>query len=296
MDVHTKNTRLQQLLYMIEQFRIARQREISLGKYMPWKRFTQQELNDEACATYKNLLVGRSLRIPDRNRILTIADYLELSSDGRNDLLLAAGYLPIQTEISGNALEQAIGQAQHTMNVLPYPAMIVTHTEDIKGYNESFRRLFGFPESHAYDHLMNRIDLHFNPDLPVYLRSTFDRSSFEMWKTHAVQGIRLFKNNHILSRYDDWYQRVLNRFEHYLAEEQWLEDALVTGDIDNGELTQTLLTRSESNGEFIPIQYKQVSITTGNLMTPKVQVFLPVDDAARRIFEELGCHVNEELR
>ncbi len=294
--MHTKNTRLQQLLYMIEQFRIVRQRETSLGKYMPWKRFTQQELNDEACATYKNLLVGRSLRIPDRNRILTIADYLELSSDGRNDLLLAAGYLPIRTEISGNALEQAIGQAQHTMNVLPYPAMIVTHTEDIKGYNESFRRLFGFPESHAYDHLMNRIDLHFNPDLPVYLRSTFDRSSFEKWKTHAVQGIRLFKNNHILSRYDDWYQRVLNRFEHYLSEEQWLEDALVTGDIDNGELTQTILTRSESNGEFIPIQYKQVSITTGSLMTPKVQVFLPVDDAARRIFEELGCHVNEEPR
>ncbi|SDN09963.1 hypothetical protein SAMN05216191_12725 [Paenibacillus jilunlii] len=294
--MHTKNTRLQQLLYMIEQFRIARQREISLGKYMPWKRFTQQELNDEACATYKNLLVGRSLRIPDRNRILTIADYLELSSDGRNDLLLAAGYLPIQTEISGNALEQAIGQAQHTMNVLPFPAMIVTHTEDIKGYNESFHRLFGFPESHAYDHLMNRIDLHFNPDLPVYLRSTFDRSSFEKWKTHAVQGIRLFKKNHILSRYDDWYQRVLNRLERYLPEEQWLEDALATGDIDNGELTQTILTRSESNGELIPIQYKQLSITTGSLMAPKVQVFLPVDDAARRIFEELGCHVNEEQK
>lgn len=277
---------------MIEQFRIARQREISQRKYMPWKRFTQQELNDEACATYKNLLVGRSRRIPDRNSILTIADYLELSSDERNDLLLVAGYLPIQTEVSGNALEQAIGQAHHTMNALPFPAMIVTHTEDIKGYNESFRRLFGFPESPAYDHLMNRIDLHFNPDMPVYPRSTFDRSSFEQWKTHAVRGIRLFKKNHILSRYDDWYQRVLKRFEQYHPEERWLDDTLVTEDMEIGELTQTILTRSESNGELIPIQFKQLSITSGSLMNPKVQVFLPVDDAARQIFEELGCHVN----
>lgn len=52
----------------------------------------------------KNLLVGRSRRLPDRRTILSIAEYLECNSDERNDLLLAAGYLPIQPELEGREL------------------------------------------------------------------------------------------------------------------------------------------------------------------------------------------------
>src|SRR5260370_13865244 len=72
------------------------------------KRFTQQELTDEACPTYKNLLVGRSLRVPSRETILHIAQYLECTAQERNDLLLAARYLPETLELEGSQLRQAL--------------------------------------------------------------------------------------------------------------------------------------------------------------------------------------------
>jgi transcriptional regulator with XRE-family HTH domain len=67
------------------------------------KRFTQQELTDEACPTYKNLLLGRSQRIPSRQTLMQIADYLECSMESRNNLLLAARYLPESLELEGDA-------------------------------------------------------------------------------------------------------------------------------------------------------------------------------------------------
>jgi hypothetical protein len=118
---------------------MKRQQEYADQSHSLLKRFTQQELNDEACPTYKNLLVGRSRRMPDRQTIIHIAEYLECTSDERNDLLLAAGYLPIHHELEGRSLELELEQAQQIMSNLPFPAMIVTHTLDIKGFNEPFR-------------------------------------------------------------------------------------------------------------------------------------------------------------
>ncbi len=289
--METEEAGLKQTLYEIERLRLQRQREISHHRYTPWKRFTQQELNDEACPTYKNLLVGRSRRIPDRQTMLNIADYLECSSGERNDLLLAAGYLPVQTELSPAMLGQAIEQAQHTMRALPYPAMVVTHTEDIRGYNELCSRLFDFPQRSAYQSLMNRVDLHFNLALPVRPRSTFDQASQQQWEAHAARGIRMFKQNYMLSRYDAWYQDVVKRFGQYDASQAFLEDMEAMEDA-SFELTQTILARSERRREWVPIRFKQYTISTGNLMHPRIQVFLPADEAAQRLFEELGSSVD----
>src|SRR6266581_1008110 len=84
----------QQLLGAIEAVRITRQEEYREKCHPQLKRFTQQELNDEACPTYKNWLIGRSNRLPSRSMLLNIADYLECSLSQGNDLLLAAQYLP----------------------------------------------------------------------------------------------------------------------------------------------------------------------------------------------------------
>lgn len=286
-----EETSLEQALAEIERLRMYRQREMVHHRYIPWKRFTQQELNDEVCPTYKNLLVGRSRRIPDRQMMLNIADYLECSSSERNDLLLAAGYLPVQTALSPAKLEQALEQAQHTMMALPYPAMIVTHTEDIRGYNEYCHQLFQFPQLAADGRWMNRVDLHFSPDLPVRTRSTFDQASLEQWEAHAVRGIRAFKQNHMLSRHDGWYQDVVKRFGQYDVAHGHLEEAAAREE-DSLELTQTILAKSEAAGDWTPIQFKQFSISTGGLMYPQIQVFLPVDKAAHQVFEGLGCSVD----
>ena len=46
-----------QLLGAIEAVRIARQEQYRKKGHPQLKRFTQQELNDEACPTYKNWLI-----------------------------------------------------------------------------------------------------------------------------------------------------------------------------------------------------------------------------------------------
>lgn len=85
---------LHELLLEIESLRIKQQDIYKQGSHPKLKRFTQQELNDEACKTYKNLLLGRSKRVPNRTTIMQIATYLECTLKQRNNLLILAGYLP----------------------------------------------------------------------------------------------------------------------------------------------------------------------------------------------------------
>jgi hypothetical protein len=291
MDMHRENSRIKIVLGEIETLRMKRQRELRDRSHPSLKRFTQQELNDEAFPSYKNLLVGRSRRIPDRQTMMSISEYLECTSDERNDLLLAAGYLPIQTELEGRTLERALEWAQQTMRAIPFPAMIITHTQDIKGVNEPFRRLFDIPLDRSYDALMNRVDFHFNSDLPIRSRSTFDKASSEQWEAHAISGINAFKREHILSRYDVWYQNLLYRVQKYNVDEYLtMPDAG-----EEADHTQSILARMESSGELVPIRYRQVSISAGSRVYPQIKVFLPVDAAARQVFEELGCPTDCEF-
>ncbi|MFB5760436.1 hypothetical protein [Paenibacillus medicaginis] len=291
MEIQTENSRLKLVLGEIEALRMKRQGELSNRPHPSLKRFTQQELNDEAFPSYKNLLVGRSRRLPERQTMMSIAEYLECTSDERNDLLLAAGYLPIQTALEGRALERVLEWAQQTMRTIPFPSMIVTHTQDIKGVNEPFRRLFDIPLDRSYDGLMNRVDFHFNPDLPIRPRSTFDKASFEHWEAHATNGVNAFKREHMLSRYDAWYQKLLYNIQKYNVDE-YLTMPDAGEEVDH---TQTILARMESSGELIPIRYKQVSISAGSRVYPQIEVFLPVDAAARQVFEELGCPADCEF-
>ncbi|QOS79506.1 hypothetical protein JNUCC31_00620 [Paenibacillus sp. JNUCC31] len=285
MNIDPEKSRHKIVIGEIEALRVKRQQKLADRPHPSLKRFTQQELNDEAFHSYKNLLVGRTRRIPNRQMIIKIAEYLECTSDERNDLLLAAGYLPILTELEGRSLERALEWAQQMMWSIPFPAMIVTHRQDIKGVNKPFRHLFDIPLERSYDGLMNRVDFHFNSDLPIRPRSTFDKVSFEQWEEHAKNGIHTFKREHMLSRYDAWYQKLFERVQKYNVDE-YLNEPDTEAKVDH---TQTILARMESTSEFVPIRYRQASISTGSRLYPQIEVFLPVDSAARTVFENLGC-------
>jgi hypothetical protein len=145
---HTSDV-LRDLLGEIETLRITRREEARDRPHPRLKRFTQQELTDEACPTYKNLLVGRSRRVPSRQSIMQIAHYLECSAAERNTLLLAARYLPEHLELEGSQLKQALEQAHRLIGTLPYPAMLLTHTLEVQAVNDFFQRVFEFPPLHA---------------------------------------------------------------------------------------------------------------------------------------------------
>lgn len=78
----------------IEAIRAQRRERHKAQPHPLGKRFSQEELGEYAYPSYKNLLQGRTRRMPDRAALLRIADYLECSFAERAELLNAAQYAP----------------------------------------------------------------------------------------------------------------------------------------------------------------------------------------------------------
>jgi len=280
---------LNSLLAEIESLRVNRQEAYANQSHPLLKRFSQQELNDMACPTYKNLLTGRSNRMPDRPILLRIAGYLECTSIEQNALLVAAGYLPIYHPLESAALEQALEEARQMMSSLPFPAMIVNHDLAIKGVNEPFSHVFDLPVHPAFYKHLNMADLHFNSDFPVRSRSTFNALSFELWESYAIGGIQAYKKMHIYSSHEPWYKQGVRKLQKYDDfNKYWNKQSETLG----SELEQhkMILARMGNSGKLVPIRYKQIHISTSQYMYPRIEVFLPVDDAAHMVLEQYIPH------
>jgi class 3 adenylate cyclase len=76
----------------VESIRQERRRQYRKHPHPAGKRFSQEELAEFVYPSYKNLLLGRTRRPPDRDALLTIADYLECTLEERNHLLHTARY------------------------------------------------------------------------------------------------------------------------------------------------------------------------------------------------------------
>jgi len=276
----------QQLLGAIEAVRITRQEEYREKDHPQLKRFTQQELNDEACPTYKNWLIGRSHRLPSRSMLMQIADYLECRLSERNDILLAAQYLPEQPDLEGDALRRALEAAQQIMEALPYPASVVTHTFQVQAANEFFLRLFELPPLDTIPpHQRDTIHFLFHPD--VCRRSTMTTEARALWQTHALSGIQLFKQQNVLSQYDAWYQQSVQQWCAIPGFQKYWEKAR---EATRQEIapTKVVLARMATTGEVLPIRLRHTLISVSGKTSPAISAFLPVDEAARAVYASFG--------
>jgi transcriptional regulator with XRE-family HTH domain len=276
-----------QLLGAIEAVRITRQEDYREKSHPQFKRFTQQELNDEACPTYKNWLIGRSTRLPSRSMLMQIADYLECSLSERNDILLAAQYLPEQPAWEGDALRRALEQAQQIMETLPYPAMVVTHTFQVQAANEFFLRLLELPPLETLPpHQRTMIHFLFHPDFRA--RSTIDAEPLAMWQKHVMYGLQRFKQQNVLSQYDAWYQQSVQRWCDEIPDfqEYWEKAREATRQEDAPP--KMVLARMATTGEVLPIRVRHMLVSVSSKSYPAVSALLPVDEAARAVYASLG--------
>ncbi|MFZ4453830.1 hypothetical protein [Salibacterium aidingense] len=290
LNVQYKKTK--KLLVAIETIRIKRQEENSNTKtHLLLKRFTQQELNDMACTTYKNLLVGRSTRMPDRETLINIADYLECTHVERDDLLITAGYLPVQNYPGDQTHNFALDQAREIMNTISFPSIIVDYDLEVQGMNRQFHNLFDIPlDININKHKVNMIDLHFSRDLPVRSRSTFDTTSKLQWELHAITGIQAFKINNMLFHHEDWYQSLIQHFQQNNDVNKYWK--MSTKDLDNeGPKTRTILANTGTSEGISPIRYREIHIAVSNRKYPEIVVYLPVDSPARQAFEHIGIPI-----
>ncbi len=281
-------TVLRAILKEIEVLRMKRQEEGRDRPHPFLKRFTQQELTDEACPTYKNLLVGRSQRIPSRQTLMQIADYLECSIESRNNLLLAARYLPESLELEGDALRITLEQARQLMETLPYPAMLVTHTLAIEALNEPFQRFFAFPPLMALPRTQRYVlPVLFREDLPIRERSTFNDQAVKAWQAGVSRGIQLFKQSNRLSQFEPWYQELIERFCAVADFRAYWEQDAETLDQQDAP-SKMLLSRHATTGELLPIQLQHIRISVCSHMYPCIMALRPLDDAGRSVFASLS--------
>jgi hypothetical protein len=279
---------LRDVLEEIEILRVKRQEEVRERPHPFLKRFTQQELTDEACPTYKNLLVGRSQRLPSRQTLMQIADYLECSMESRNNVLLAARYLPESLELEGDALRLTLEQARQLMETLPYPAMLVTHTLAIEALNEPFQRFFAFPPLMALPRTQRYVlPVLFREDLPIRERSSFNDQAVKAWQAGVYRGIQLFKQSNRLSQFELWYQDLVEQVCAVADFRQYWEQ---TPSILNRHDAQAklLLGRNATTEEWVPIQLQHIRISVCSHMYPCIMAFRPLDDAARDVFASLS--------
>lgn len=274
-----------QLLEAIEAVRLTRQEDYRDRLHPQLKRFTQQELNDEACPTYKNLLIGRSRRVPSRSMLMQIADYLECRLSERNDLLLAAQYVPEQPEWEGEELRRALEYAQQIMETLPYPAAVVTHTFQVQAANEFFLRLLELPPLETIPP-QQRSTIHFlfHPD--VCRRSTLTAEARALWQQHTLFGIQLFQQQNVLSQYDEWYQQSVKQWcEIPGVQTYWDKAREVRQEVAP---TKGVLARMATTGEVLPIRIWHMLVSVSGKNSPAVSAFVPVDAAARVVYTSFG--------
>ncbi|GHO93724.1 hypothetical protein KSF_037720 [Reticulibacter mediterranei] len=285
-----KPAMLRELLEEIEILRIARQQEVRNHPHPFLKRFTQQELTDEACPTYKNLLVGRSQRIPSRQTLMQIADYLECSMVQRNNLLLAARYLPESLELTGSELQLALKLGKNLMQTLPYPAILVTHTLHIEAINELFQRLFApLPLATIPQEQRHMLSLFFRHDLPFRERSTFNKQATKAWQAGVSRGIQLFKESNRFYQFEPWYQTLVEQFCAVADFRQYWEQEVVPATLtQQQELPKLLLGRNAITGDVQQIQLRQVRISVCSRMYPCIIALLPLDEPARMVVTSLG--------
>lgn len=284
---HTPDV-LRDVLGEIEVLRMKRQEEGRDRPHPFLKRFTQQELTDEACPTYKNLLVGRSRRVPSRQTLMQIADYLECSMESRNTLLLAARYLPESLELEGDALRLTLEQARQLMETLPYPAMLVTHTLAIEALNEPFQRFFAFPPLMALPRTQRYVlPVFFREDLPIRERSSFNDQAVKAWQAGISRGIQLFKQSNRLSQFEPWYYELVKQFCAVADFRRYWEQDAET--LDQHDVpSKLLLGRNATTEEWVPIQLQHIRISVCSHMYPCIMALRPLDDAGRSVFASLS--------
>ncbi|GHO90384.1 hypothetical protein KSF_004320 [Reticulibacter mediterranei] len=284
---HTPDV-LRDILEEIEVLRMKRQEEGRDRPHPFHKRFTQQELTDEACPTYKNLLVGRSQRIPSRQTLMQIADYLECSMESRNNLLLAARYLPESLELEGDALRLTLEQARQLMETLPYPAMLVTHRLSIEALNEPFQRFFAFPPLMALPRTQRYVlPVFFREDLPIRQRSSFNDQAVKAWQAGVSRGIELFKQSNRLYQFEPWYHELVKQFCAVADFRRYWERTPSLFDQHDAP-SKLLLGRNATTEEWLPIELQHIRISVCSHMYPCIMALRPLDDAARSVFASLS--------
>ena len=176
---------MQKFAHATKQLLEKRQREVKLGiRPNDRREWTVEELADMLDYEYlKNILRGDAARPPLHGVVMEMAACLECSSVERNQLLVAAGYAPVQVDLTPEELDVALGLAEYYISYLPVPAFVITRNWFIPRWNFHVLTLWDLTEDDANalaksgsNHVLRLL---FDPNLPVYHRMQRDDGAWD---------------------------------------------------------------------------------------------------------------------
>lgn len=264
------------LISAIEFIRIKRMDHYR-RKHPDGKRFTQQELNDFVCPTYKNYLDGRSRRMPSRATLLAIATYLECTLDERNHLLQVARYAIEPAPVADEHLAPLLAYGRKLMRDLQFPSLLVTRDYRVHTVCPNLTTLIGTPPiGEIPESQRNLFDIVSSP----LLSPRIDEESRRHFKLALLHHLK-FQNR--VYEQQDWYRNAIER---------------VYTDAGIRLLWASLEIGADSDACRSGIAvYDEQAVGFEILVTPvdlQKQVYvinlLPADEDAHTVFTAIGCH------
>jgi hypothetical protein len=263
----------------------ARRRAAASWGAVP-RTWTKDELCDVAYSSYRALLRGAVRRLPRREVVLTIADYLECTMTERNQLLAAARYAIEHPGPGGAELRRAIDELRVVIDALPLPAYAVSRDWTVQLINHNLLVALGLARADVAGlpaPSRNALRLLFDPALPVRRVLEPDQAS---WSRLAAFSIVQFRQDNVLWQYDAWYRGLIARlsdlpdFSRYWRQAQ--SGQLAAG----GGLASARITVTRPDGRTLCL--RPLNAGLHGMGYPGIVSFLPADTPTSDQLRSLG--------
>ncbi|GEM_PF-3269664 len=275
-----------QLIDLIESIRYKRYDQWRDEPHPLGYKFTQRELTQCALPTYGNLLAGRSRRLPARQQVIDVANYLECTIAETNDMLRCAQYLPEYIPLTSHQTETSINRAKQLMSLIPLPAVIMGIGGEGIHINHFFCKLNNLPPIyHWHPEQRNLIHSVFDTTIPSH---SLHKTVAGIWNTTAQGAVDLLKSTNKHFRYEPWFIDKLKLWKQLPEFTNFWESTNTACD----PYHDTVYAKMQSPYLDEPITEQAVIIPFAENFEVSLIVWKPVDRAAHHVYKEIGCHID----
>lgn len=227
------------------------------------------------------------MKIPPRSVILAIADYLECDLFERSDLLVAAGYAPLEVQLEGSQLADAIRPRESVLyKYLKFPGYILTREWYIYDANQAMATFIGLDYRQIMSmKLENRSLFRFIFDKELPVRQYIEQAGYSYWQEMAIKNIKGFLIDNVLNRREKWFQDEIERLSKTFPEFQKLYHEAVNTKPDIIDYLE-FVTNFRIKGESLLVRSVLVRMAIANY--PQITYFVPADANTEVVFRNLG--------
>lgn len=264
-----------QLVDLVESIRLSRRERWATQRHLLQKRFSQEELRD-LVPSYKNLMIGRTKRLPSRAVILQIAEYLECEQHETNMLLQTAEYAPLPLILSDPEYQRALQSGRTLLNGISLPAQLVSYGWRAEAVNSSFQRVNCLPSIDSLPHEKQfAIHCFFNRESPYFSLYT---PSIEYKRSNFSSLIAFFRQMHSPFIHEHCYQDIIDQFKQLPEFKQAWSASYSFQEQDAGKTVFYLPGYSSLLAE------QWVRIPLGEAAFPLILMTIPLNDVAREVY------------